>query len=436
MSEQALDLKRALQIVRRHWAAVMVTAAVGAAAGVGYTVLNPPQLHSDALVEFATSGAAATQVVIASSNTVLATAAPHVRPGMTVQELSSGVHVKTLTPNIMSITSQAKTASEAEAMANSVARSYVDYVTSGHSPSGQVHAQVLQPATSATGRPLPVAMIISGVVGALAGVLLGSVGALAINRRDRRLRERDEIADAIGVPVLASFPVGHPVDSAGWIRLLTEYDPVAVDAWRLRGALRRFGQGDIPGVSPQGRRSTVTVLSLRSDPGAMALGPQVAVFAASLGIRTALMIGPQQSPAATAALRAACGMLPAMPSRASQFLTTVVRDEDNPIDQPSAQLTVVVSVVDEKSPQIADPLRTRITVLGVSAGVVTAEDMARVMVSAADAGRKITGILVADPEATDRTTGRMPQPARTRSRRPTRLTGIPTETQQRMTDGG
>ena len=40
--------------------------------------------------------------------------------------------------------------------------------------------------------------------------------------------------------------------------------------------------------------SSVAVLSLSSDPGAFALGPQLAVFAASLGIPTALVIGPQQ----------------------------------------------------------------------------------------------------------------------------------------------
>ena len=45
------------------------------------------------------------------------------------------------------------------------------------------------------------------------------------------------------------------------------------------------------------------VLSLSSDPRAIALGPQLAVFAASQGIPTALVIGPQQDATVTATLR-------------------------------------------------------------------------------------------------------------------------------------
>ena len=54
-------------------------------------------------------------------------------------------------------------------------------------------------------------------------------------------------------------------------------------------------------------------------------------------------------------------------------------------------------------------MRTTVTVLGVSAGVVTAEQLARVAVSAAGDGRQIAGILVADPDPTDHTT--RPPPA-------------------------
>jgi hypothetical protein len=55
---------------------------------------------------------------------------------------------------------------------------------------------------------------------------------------------------------------------------------------------------------------------------------------------------------------------------------------------------------------------TNATVLGVSAGAATAEQLARSATSAAADGREVAGILVADPEPTDRTTGRIPQPPR------------------------
>jgi len=60
--------------------------------------------------------------------------------------------------------------------------------------------------------------------------------------------------------------------------------------------------------------------------------------------------------------------------------------------------------------------------------VATADQVARLAVSAVSDGREITGILVADPDSADATTGRLPQLGRHAARRlPTRMTGIATE---------
>ena len=76
-------------------------------------------------------------------------------------------------------------------------------------------------------------------------------------------------------------------------------------------------------------------------------------------------------------------------------------------------------------------LTAAMTVLGVSAGTVTAEELARVAVSAATDGRDIAGILVADPDPADHTTGRLPELARPAQRRmPARVTGIPMGTRR------
>jgi hypothetical protein len=54
--------------------------------------------------------------------------------------------------------------------------------------------------------------------------------------------------------------------------------------------------------------------------------------------------------------------------------------------------------------------------------------MARVAVSAAEDGRRITGVFVADPESSDDSTGRLPQLTRPKVRRvPTRLTTMASE---------
>jgi hypothetical protein len=73
-------------------------------------------------------------------------------------------------------------------------------------------------------------------------------------------------------------------------------------------------------------------------------------------------------------------------------------------------------------------MRTNATVLGVSAGAATAEQLARAAVVASADGREIAGLLVADPDPGDQTTGRVPRLARpARSRLPNRLRGIATE---------
>jgi hypothetical protein len=96
--------------------------------------------------------------------------------------------------------------------------------------------------------------------------------------------------------------------------------------------------------------------------------------------------------------------------------------------QRDVTLTVVVVVVDGKNPQMPDTTRTTATLLGVSAGAATADQLARVAVSADSHGQEITGILVADPDSADATTGRLPQLGRRGHRRmPTRTTGITTE---------
>ena len=73
-------------------------------------------------------------------------------------------------------------------------------------------------------------------------------------------------------------------------------------------------------------------------------------------------------------------------------------------------------------------MHTAVAVLGVSAGAATAEQLARAAVSAAADGRDIAGILVADPDPTDHTTGRLPQLAPPAHRKmPTRLNRFSTE---------
>jgi capsular polysaccharide biosynthesis protein len=465
MTQKALDLRTSTQTIRRHKILVGIVVVLGILGGAAYAVLKPPMLTSTALIVLppqvsqqqqqsaagATSGAdpfTATQIIVAGSNQVLVNALPDVRPALSLAELRVRVHAASPAPDIISITAKGETAAGAEATANAVANSYVSYVSSARSPVGSIQARLLESAGSATG-PAPIEWtVIWALVGGLAGALIGIIVALAIGRSDRRLRERDDIANAIGLPVLASVPVAHPSAAAAWTNLLEDYKPGSVHAWQLRVALQQLdmarpgfgrpahnGNGssvyddDLASMYDRdGRSSSLLVLSLSSDPGALALGPQLAAFAASQNIRTALVVGPQQDAAATATLRTACATPSATAPIRRGLLRVFAYDEGGVDIQPDAALVIVVAVVDSRAPEMPDTMRTNAAVVGVSAGVATAEQLARAAVAAGADGREITGILVADPETTDQTTGRIPQLARpARSRLPNRLRGLVTE---------
>lgn len=445
MSQQALDLRRSIHIVRRHKVLVGFVTVLGLLAGIGYALLNLPEVTSSALVVLPQAAAQsaqasgvspgspgsdsyiATQVVIASSDPVLSAAQPGIKPAVSLAELQRVVAVKSVTNSILEISASGASAAQAEATANAVARSYVSYV--GAPGNGRVSANVLQSAMNAT-RTAPVKHLLTyGLLGILGGLLIGFIVALAASREDRRLRERDEIANSIGVPVLASFPVNHPTDAAAWTRLLDEYRPGVVHAWQQHRLLQQLGVGDVMlSDDPEVGGCSLMLLSLSSDRGALALGPQLAVFAASRGIPTALVVGPQQNEDPTATLRTACGALASAASNRRSPLR-VAAYSDGSVDKPSgAALTILVTVVDSRTPQMPETMWTATTMLGVSAGAATAEQLARVAMSAAADGREITGILVADPEPDDRTTGRIPRLARPAHRRlPTRVDGIATE---------
>jgi len=426
VTEQATDLRGFIQSLLRHKFLVIAVLLVGCVAGGAYGLEKPPMLTSSALVVLPnTVRSIGTQAVIADSEPVLAGALREIGSAMPLQTLESRVHVTRLTlSNILSITAQGTNARQAEQTANAVANSYIAYVGSVDAPTGQVKASVVEPATSATGTTVPMHVAVTALLGALVGFLLGAGIALAISRRDRRLRDRDDIADAIGVSVLASIQVGHPSDPGSWTRLLEDYKPSAVDNLRLQNALHQLG------VASRGQTigTSVAVLSLSRDRGALAIGPQMAAFAASLGVPTTLVFGPQQDPDAAATLRAACAALQKQ-SRPLGNLWVSVHDQDNTGALADVGLTVVVSVVDSQSPNAALTMRTAETVLGVSSGAVTAEQLARVAASAVADNRYLAGIVVADPDPADRTTGRVPQVARSgRRRMPARVVDRSVET--------
>jgi capsular polysaccharide biosynthesis protein len=409
VSTQELDVKKAWRAILRYRRLVGAAMAVGLLGGIGAGLVIPPMYSASSLVVLppppAAEGQAApstqnidTQVFIANSEPVLKSAGQNLSPPLSVAEVKDRVEVQAATPDVIQIKSRGVSEQQATGLANAVADVYLVFVTTEQKLPGDLGkktgARVLERATTASGGGLAPHLALYGVLGGLGGVLLGAVAALVIARGDRRLRVRDEIADAIGLPVLASVASYRAKDVSDWTNLLERYTPTAVDAWGLRKALHRLG------LDPkEGGPASLAVISFAGDDAALPLGPQLAAYATSIGIASALVVGNHHE----GANPVPGGILP---------------------PGGRVQLDVVVVVVDRDEPQLQDVVSTTTTVVAVSAGAVTAEDLARLAVAADDADRAIDGIVVADPDPSDRTIGRVPRSVRrSGSTLPTLLTG-------------
>ncbi|MCW2930542.1 MAG: Chain length determinant protein [Actinomycetia bacterium] len=418
MSQQPLTLRRAARVVRRYKLLVCGSVIAGMVLGVGYAELNPAMMSSSALVIIPTPRPnIATDTLIGHSQPVLSGALSAIGGGTTLEVLTTEVSIQQTTPSVISFNAKAGSAGEAEKIANAVASSYVAYLGSKNSPVGHVQAQVFAVASSASGSGTTKNLVIYGSIGLLVGLLGGYVLALRRGRGDHRMQDRDEIAGSVGIPVVLSLPVEVPTDAAGWLKLFDGYAPGAVHAWRLRVVLDRLGvTSDRPADGRAG--TSLAILSLSSDRKAIALGPQLAAFSASLGIPTAFVVSAPQEAETTTALRAAC----ASGTRLQGGNLLLVVDNGEGIDGrvSRARLTVVVTPVEAESKQLPAVTHTTVAVLGVSAGAVTAEELARTAAVAADSGSSIAGIMVADPDPDDKTTGLVPRPTRSTRRLPTK----------------
>ena len=168
---------------RRHMILLGVFVLLGLLAGAGHAVLKPPMLTSSALVVLPPSTHnVATQAVIADSDPVLASSLRSIHPAVSLPTLRHRIQAKSVASNILSVTAQGRTAAEAEDAANAVTNSYVAYVSNSMSAAGTMQARVLEPAASATGPSLIGNLLLMGGIGALVGLLVGAIVALAVSR--------------------------------------------------------------------------------------------------------------------------------------------------------------------------------------------------------------------------------------------------------------
>jgi len=184
MSQSASDVPRFVQIVSRYKALVGFMAVLGLLGGALFAALNPPVFTSSALV--------ALTAPVPSSCPVGAICGGPAFPSVSVgsgyvgakllQTLPGDVQVKAGAGNALWVTTTARTAAQAEAAADEAALRYVNYADSLGDPGYPAAAQLLQPATSATGTAPWMRLRDDALLGALIGALLGVIAALGAGR--------------------------------------------------------------------------------------------------------------------------------------------------------------------------------------------------------------------------------------------------------------
>jgi len=413
-----------------------------------------------------------TQKIIASSSPVLSEAGGAVLPPLSATQLRSHLSVTAPSQDVLQIVVRATTSTDAKKLANAVASDYIAYVANSANGSaallkqleaesvqlteqvlglqkqinatearlagekqtspagvrdnsylntlrteqeqvslelGNVNTQVvnaeatntqatdatqlLQPAEAVPRSKVQSALI--ALLGALVGLAGGFVVALGLARGDRRLRSRDALASALGVPVIGSI-WAKPCRKVGeWRKLIEGGGSLSpVEAWNARRILQRLGNGnDEPEV-------LLRLLALAGDNAAAAAAAKLAAAASSLGVGTQLYVGEQS---ALEQLRSAC-----LVANGAALGSTAIELKAGPrgASNVATQLSISLEAVDAAKPEVAPSFAKSLLV--VSAGYASAGDLARVALAASDSGSPLLGVVVANPDPDDATSGMLP----------------------------
>ena len=470
MQEQPLDVRAGIDIIKRRRIMVGVIGGIGLIAGIGYWASHPAMPSATAQVLLPTPTANATagagsspnadaQKLVARTSAVLAPAAAFATHPISEPLLSKRVKVTAVgSSNVLSITVKSPQPADAVDLANGVAKAYIavspQYFSEGlqsqltgdtkQEEADQQRIQDLSADLKLNGTTSAQGVLDQGQIqnletviaqdeandatlksqiaantpqlvapaavnpvsrlagpedaagGLLVGLIAGSAAALWKGRRDRRLRRRDDLARALGLPVVASLDAERCERAEDWNLLLDTYQPGTVDAWSLRRLLHQLDPGDSD--SPVG----LDIVSYAEDEDALSVGVQMASFAASMGISTTLLAGDHDS---IENLRAACAISAQSPP--PEALLSFVKQDPTDSSTPPSELTITVVAMDRKRPHF-EMSGGVLTIVALSAGVATSDDLARLALAATDAGTTLDGIIVVNPDEHDYTAGELP----------------------------
>jgi hypothetical protein len=174
MSQQTSDVPRFVQILGRYRALIGIMAVLGLLGGAVFAALNPPVFTSQALVLFPSSCPAG---AICGGPVFVPNRQAYIGVRL-LRSLPGGVRVEPVQRDVLLVSATAGTPAQAEADANVAARSYLAYADALSYLSGQAW-RILGPASRGTGTAPLIRLRDDVLLGAVSGVLLGVIAALA-----------------------------------------------------------------------------------------------------------------------------------------------------------------------------------------------------------------------------------------------------------------
>lgn len=260
--------------------------------------------------------------------------------------------------------------------------------------------RVLEPATR-PGSPDRTRLFTAAGIGGLSGMLLAIVLALALEQRDRRLRTRDQIAQSAAAPVISSLSVPRRVRHQDCHEVITRWDPGAEEAYAIRQAFLRL---DLDNPGPP---VNLVVIAVPGDRSATVVAAKIAVFGATIGTSTALVAFSNDD--TTASMRAACLTAAKATAGLRDGLSLHVADDVSEADFADARLAVTLLVA-ERPLRVPTWGRRTLAIIAVSAGFADSDALSLAALASLEAHHRIRGVVVANPEAGDRTRGAAESP--------------------------
>jgi hypothetical protein len=176
MNQQESNLPRSLQTLGRFKLLIGCMAALGVLGGLIFAALNPvASTTSQAQLSFTAPSWSCPPGAICGTPIF----EPGYVQGKLVKMFPGGVQIKVMPGNVISVTVNGDTAAAAQAMANAVAQTYATQAGSLSYMGEQPSVTVTHPAGIATVLASPKQLFNDALLGAVAGLLVGLIAALA-----------------------------------------------------------------------------------------------------------------------------------------------------------------------------------------------------------------------------------------------------------------